>query len=486
MAGYKKVNFYELCRLCASNQQRDKTHIFQEEGKKIQLLDKIQTCLSLTIHENDILPKVVCGQCLKSLEIFYNFKQECSSSEMMLSGYFKNFRYTEDFKKSGEVYIKDTTVKHEDEEEQKIVQQNAVHMQQPVKVQTYVNTNVVPVNSTPETVVKHPEQQIAQPYYALDIPGQTIQLVHNVGQFDAKTIPSTKSNEFKMANNQNHNGYGVNQHPIAPPKQSKPAEQQMSNVVVNANGEVITFGQIVDLESFISQAITTPSKSRVFKSQSQSARRKEPKIEDSVAENHYEEPSKVKQKCSPQQPTVIFPTEYSNFQPYSNSYSPNEPSTVNLNALAPDPLQTMEDHRIYHSLTKPKKEIQQHQSSEKCHVCGICQKSFKRREHLFQHIKLHTGFRPYTCENCSKSFMRKEHLLRHMTSHSGQKNFQCPVCEKSFSRNDNLMKHRKTHEKQQSFTCEVCQKQFVMRHYYLAHKMSHDMGTPNVLGILCQ
>lgn len=50
MSGYKRVNFYELCRLCASNQQKEKTHIFHEEGKKIQLQNKIQSCLSLTVR----------------------------------------------------------------------------------------------------------------------------------------------------------------------------------------------------------------------------------------------------------------------------------------------------------------------------------------------------------------------------------------------------------------------------------------------------
>lgn len=116
-------------------------------------------------------------------------------------------------------------------------------------------------------------------------------------------------------------------------------------------------------------------------------------------------------------------------------------------------------------------------NNEKSHVCEICLKSFKRREHLYQHVKLHTGFRPFVCEYCNKAFMRKEHLLRHMTLHSGQKNFTCNICDKSFSRNDNLLKHKKTHEKQTSYECEVCLKTFVIKHYYVAHKMTHNVNS---------
>lgn len=174
----------------------------------------------------------------------------------------------------------------------------------------------------------------------------------------------------------------------------------------------------------------------------------------------------------------------------------NEHSTVNLNALNGD--SGGGAYRIPVQFTPIKAEtpksdntvassFKNNAASEKSHICDICHKSFKRREHLYQHIKLHTGFRPYTCEHCNKSFMRKEHLLRHMTSHSGQKNYTCDICEKSFSRNDNLLKHKKTHEKQNSFTCEVCQKQFVMKHYYLAHKVTHevvDRCIGQTLGIL--
>lgn len=78
-------------------------------------------------------------------------------------------------------------------------------------------------------------------------------------------------------------------------------------------------------------------------------------------------------------------------------------------------------------------------------TCEICEKVFKRKEHLAQHLKLHLGLRPFKCEepNCNKTFSRKEHLMRHCVSHTGKKQFDCEFCHKLFSRKDNLNKHKR-------------------------------------------
>lgn len=108
--------------------------------------------------------------------------------------------------------------------------------------------------------------------------------------------------------------------------------------------------------------------------------------------------------------------------------------------------------------------------------CKICLKSFKKKEHMTQHMKLHAGLRPFKCnENyCNKAFSRKEHLMRHMVSHTGKKLFHCDICQKFFSRKDNLNKHRRTHTENSNnggFVCEVCQKCFVVKMYYVQHKL---------------
>ncbi|CAG9854983.1 unnamed protein product [Phyllotreta striolata] len=504
MSGYKRVSFYELCRLCASNTQKEKTHIFQEEGKKIQLQNKIQVCLALTVNENDCLPKVVCSKCLRSLETCYDFRQECVRSESMLSTYFKNFRYTEDFKKSGKVYIKDikSTVNVTSTEPTTTTPTPVTSSTQAAPQNVIINTN-------------RNQQNVEQvPFYTLQLP--TIVTNPNIVTKTQKQADSSKITQNQFAYNLNL---------INTANLSKPKAEIVSNVVVNSNGEVINIAHMGDFETILNQGQALKPKSKFVKRKTEDENVVRIDLTESDNSDYALEANKYdklphikntyKSEDKSQKQTVIFPiSEYNQTfnsnnvvytQPNLNFVSSN--STVNVmtttvetsalnvinqnlqetsppaytNVISGD-IQEPEDCKI----DLPKSEILQktNNSNQKPHVCEVCQRAFKRREHLYQHIKLHTGFRPYICEQCNKAFMRKEHLLRHSTLHSGQKNFTCHICNKSFSRNDNLIKHRKTHNKQASYTCEFCSKQFVMKHYYNAHKLTHDKFVSTVWGLL--
>ncbi|KAH9221637.1 hypothetical protein DL95DRAFT_402966 [Leptodontidium sp. 2 PMI_412] len=52
----------------------------------------------------------------------------------------------------------------------------------------------------------------------------------------------------------------------------------------------------------------------------------------------------------------------------------------------------------------------------------------------------------FVCEICNRRFRRQEHLKRHYRSlHTGDKPFECHECGKKFSRSDNLSQHARTH-----------------------------------------
>ena len=51
------------------------------------------------------------------------------------------------------------------------------------------------------------------------------------------------------------------------------------------------------------------------------------------------------------------------------------------------------------------------------------------------------------CEFCKKTFERKDAFKDHIRSHTGEKPFTCGVCGKSFSRSFVMRKHEKIHLK---------------------------------------
>ncbi|KAF4974118.1 hypothetical protein FZEAL_8941 [Fusarium zealandicum] len=52
----------------------------------------------------------------------------------------------------------------------------------------------------------------------------------------------------------------------------------------------------------------------------------------------------------------------------------------------------------------------------------------------------------FVCELCNRRFRRQEHLKRHYRSlHTQDKPFECNECGKKFSRSDNLAQHSRTH-----------------------------------------
>uniref|UniRef100_A0A6P4E2U4 Transcription factor Sp2 n=1 Tax=Drosophila rhopaloa TaxID=1041015 RepID=A0A6P4E2U4_DRORH len=116
-------------------------------------------------------------------------------------------------------------------------------------------------------------------------------------------------------------------------------------------------------------------------------------------------------------------------------------------------------------------------------ICPTCNREFKKKEHLTQHVKLHAGLRPFKCseDGCDKTFSRKEHLSRHLISHSGQKMYTCEVCRKPFSRKDNLNKHKRIHTQpanESLYSCDVCNKNFATKLHYEKHREMHKKTRP--------
>ncbi|XP_064470658.1 zinc finger E-box-binding homeobox 1-like isoform X2 [Ornithodoros turicata] len=93
------------------------------------------------------------------------------------------------------------------------------------------------------------------------------------------------------------------------------------------------------------------------------------------------------------------------------------------------------------------------------YVCTKCKASFSKKEHLDKHDLLHststpnqrgTGvqdesavLRKFKCPepSCGKAFKFKHHLKEHIRIHSGEKPFECPHCAKRFSHSGSYSSH---------------------------------------------
>ncbi|WAR18152.1 ZNF91-like protein [Mya arenaria] len=98
----------------------------------------------------------------------------------------------------------------------------------------------------------------------------------------------------------------------------------------------------------------------------------------------------------------------------------------------------------------------------KKHFCKICNKAFSRKLFLENHVRSHTGEKPFKCRICGKGFTQKCNLKTHFVvthtasiihRHSDEKKHKCEICGKGFIRKLFLENHMRIHTGEKPFTC---------------------------------
>ena len=122
--------------------------------------------------------------------------------------------------------------------------------------------------------------------------------------------------------------------------------------------------------------------------------------------------------------------------------------------------------------TKSLKLRKKNSKKSKNHFCTYCEKKFSSNQLLKQHLRSHTGERPFSCNYCEKRFTQSHSLQSHEFIHTGEKPFSCKVCSYSCRNSANLRKHELIHTGEKLFSCMYCNKKFSTKQGQQTHEKS--------------
>ncbi|ELU01913.1 hypothetical protein CAPTEDRAFT_100120, partial [Capitella teleta] len=119
--------------------------------------------------------------------------------------------------------------------------------------------------------------------------------------------------------------------------------------------------------------------------------------------------------------------------------------------------------------------------------CPFCEKVYRFKQNLRDHINVHTGKRPHICKHCGASFTHLSNMCAHVQfARTEEGKFQCPYCEKAYNFKHTLKDHINKHTGLRPHVCKHCGDSFTHLASLCNHiKRRHEEKIPQHLCVTC-
>ncbi|XP_063222234.1 uncharacterized protein LOC134530887 [Bacillus rossius redtenbacheri] len=464
-------NMSEVCRLCLSSDD-ETLPIFGEDQASLHrtpLPFRILACVSVEVSSQDVLPTVICKQCLEQVNQWHDFKQLCDSSQATLKQWLCQTQTTAaatttTTTTTTTATTADTLTVTSTEittatTDQVVIKQEPVEVDEDSVFQEDVHEVCNDSREYCMLVVKQEEIEVCE-----ENPVETSEVSVTVDPLDVPPGRSRKS-----------------------PRQEEQQHFYSSAVLLNGDGSSFEYeneGEIdfrrVNHGGAISvQGLFDSSESAVL----------------------------VKKPVQPRKKRRFF--KRITFKKKKKKSPPIwTPQEVRREILRDH--MCRECGESFPELWLLKSHEKSHKNAE--NVCTICEKRFSSKGCLVRHIRLHTRQMPYSCSKCFASFANRSAYLQHRQTTCSLENspppasqevpeeppekndsgLSCYICQETFPSMFLLIQHRKTHN---NFSCPKCKKPFsggkaLSNHLrvhrlgaMMAHKMVYAKAAPKVLPV---